>query len=663
MRKNALMRQPVLLTAVSLMTLAVAVAMGASISPRVSGEAQLRLSHAALIVVAVGLGGLAVYYRDWTRGVLHDFFLTATRPLNLALYRIVLFATIFLDLDRDANPAVVTFFAGLPKDLQFPPPGTGPLLEVLPISEPLARLALHGITAFSFLAMIGLFTRTAAWLAVACMLYGLGIAQFYGQTNHYHHMIWFAAILGASRCGDVLSVDALLSARRRAGRGEPLEPPAEAVAYTLPLRFVWVLLGLIYFFPGFWKYWRSGFDWAFSDNFQNQLHLKWMQRDWLPALRIDRVPLLCYAAALGAMVWELSFLPAVFFRNTRLAVALVGALFHVGTRVLMHISFWTLQTSYLSLFNWDGIFRRLGKRLYREEMLVLFDGADAAVRRRIAGWRTLDVFFGRVTYVDVRNVAAVATAGLEPVDPRSIDAGVRVVVGDEVYDGRPAWRLLAHRIPPLWPVLPVIDLLAPKRRAPEDVSVMPSAAPLSWAPRYSIGPVTAVFLVLLVGNLAFGLKENRNGYPFTCYPPFSRNPGTTEHVIHMQAVAADGLPIPWDEKALKRRFGSARYVSMIKKIRDVRDPEEKRRKMHAFWEVARAQDPRLQEAQKVYFWQSTLSTNPADRGQPPVRKELVYTYNPAAPTDAITGHTPGSETFTSVDEEPMTGEYGGNEGQ
>src|SRR3712207_7098027 len=46
-------------------------------------------------------------------------------------------------------------------------------------------------------------------------------------------------------------------------------------------------------------------------------------------------------------------------------------------------SFWTLQTSYISLFNWDGIFRNLGRRLYHEELLFRYDGADPAVRRRL----------------------------------------------------------------------------------------------------------------------------------------------------------------------------------------------------------------------------------------------------------------------------------------
>ena len=48
----------------------------------------------------------------------------------------------------------------------------------------------------------------------------------------------------------------------------------------------------------------------------------------------------------------------------------------------MHISFWTLQTSYLSFFNWDRIFR--GSATDPGQMLFLYDGNDANVRARLA---------------------------------------------------------------------------------------------------------------------------------------------------------------------------------------------------------------------------------------------------------------------------------------
>ena len=74
------------------------------------------LSHVALVVIALAMLTVALYFRDWTRGVLRRFFYAVERPLNLAIYRVVLFGTIFFDLDDDASRRVVTFFAELPRD-------------------------------------------------------------------------------------------------------------------------------------------------------------------------------------------------------------------------------------------------------------------------------------------------------------------------------------------------------------------------------------------------------------------------------------------------------------------------------------------------------------------------------------------------------------------
>src|SRR4051812_7451045 len=135
--KPALLRHPLPAIAV-LAALAVTVcAMVVSITQRFTFDIRLHLSHFALIVIALTTLGLALYFRDWSKGVLMRFFCAVERPTNLAVYRIVLFATIFFDLDHDANRRVVTFFADLPKGLQVAPPGLGSLLKILPINSTL----------------------------------------------------------------------------------------------------------------------------------------------------------------------------------------------------------------------------------------------------------------------------------------------------------------------------------------------------------------------------------------------------------------------------------------------------------------------------------------------------------------------------------------------
>ncbi len=49
--------------------------------------------------------------------------LAASHPMNLAIYRIVLFATILFNLDNDNGREQITFFAGLPQELFHVPTG------------------------------------------------------------------------------------------------------------------------------------------------------------------------------------------------------------------------------------------------------------------------------------------------------------------------------------------------------------------------------------------------------------------------------------------------------------------------------------------------------------------------------------------------------------
>ena len=122
------------------------------------------------------------------------------------------------------------------------------------------------------LALVGAGTRVSAPCAVLLGVFVLGVPQFFGKLNHDHHVLWFAAILAASRCGDALSFDGWRSGVR----------PAPDVAYGLPLRLCWVLVGVVYFFPGLWKAWVAGADWIAGDALRLHMHDKWLElRDFV----------------------------------------------------------------------------------------------------------------------------------------------------------------------------------------------------------------------------------------------------------------------------------------------------------------------------------------------------------------------------------------------
>ena len=247
--------------------------------------------------------------------LLKTFFTSATWPLNLALFRIVVFCGIF----REVHVASIVSFSRMPAGLRVAPWGMGRILGHLPIGPRCALIAALLVLTFSLTGLIGLFSRTSALLCVIFGLYALGIPQFYGKVDHYNHLIWFAALLAVSPCGDFLAVDAVRAAGSRADREVVTEPPERRQEYALPLRFAALLIGIIYFFPGFWKLWEGGPTWIFSDNLQKQLYLFWtwsLKSAWLPAYRIDRHPYLCRLGAAVTILFELGFIFLIFLPRT-----------------------------------------------------------------------------------------------------------------------------------------------------------------------------------------------------------------------------------------------------------------------------------------------------------------------------------------------------------
>jgi hypothetical protein len=198
----------------------------------------------------------------------------------------------------------------------------------------------------AFLAMLGAYTRIFGSIAVVLGIWVLGIPQFYGKINHYHHLLWFAAIVALSPSDVVLSVRALLSDTARQ------YPFRASRIYALPIRILWLLMGVIYFFPGWWKWIIGGTDWAFSNNLQYLIYTRWYQLDWLPPLRIDAYPALLHLSGTGVILFEISFIFLLFFPLLRRYLPIAGLLFHLANFLIMRINFWTLAVTYITF--WDA---------------------------------------------------------------------------------------------------------------------------------------------------------------------------------------------------------------------------------------------------------------------------------------------------------------------
>ncbi len=288
------------------------------------------------------------------KSVVKNFFSEKGSPFNLAIFRIILFLFILTQLQ--GLWATSIGFSQLPSEMRVVPIGMNTLLSIVPINPALVEKSLFVFTVACILAMFGCFARWTCFIAAISGIYVMGISQCYGKVDHNHHLIWFMLILSASRCADVLSIDSLWQARKRMMSRIP-----NSVEYALPLRFIWLLIAMIYFFPGFWKLAVSA-DWAWSDNLKYHLYAKWFELDgWLPFFRLDQYPVLYKAASLGIIIFELFFVVFIFFPTLRPIAVTAGLFFHTMIYVFMKISFFNLLICYVAFINWDGLLARISK--------------------------------------------------------------------------------------------------------------------------------------------------------------------------------------------------------------------------------------------------------------------------------------------------------------
>ncbi len=281
----------------------------------------------------------------------------ANPAAQLGVFRAATYAALLLVVD----PRVAAHYAAYPDALLAPPGFWRGVLEgdwmaaawgaiVSPHAGWIAYAAFVGAGA---MAMVGYRARAAQVVAIVAGGFVLSIAQFYGKVNHYHHLLWFAMLLAASPCADVLSIDAVREAGRRAGLAM-----RSREAYELPLRFVWGLLVLIYFFPGVWKLTEVGSAWATPANVIGILHAKWAETGRVPWVRVDHWPWLCGVIGVSTMAFENAFAPLTLAgRWPRRVAAAFGVLFHLSIWLVMDIRIGHVVVGYLALIDVSGVFR------------------------------------------------------------------------------------------------------------------------------------------------------------------------------------------------------------------------------------------------------------------------------------------------------------------
>lgn len=255
---------------------------------------------------------------------------------TLALVRIV--AGLVIAASADVHNA--THFAGVPSALVTPPPGLT-LLRALSLSEVQAQLLTWAVVLLAILGALGAYARASFALLSAALLVLLALPQRLGAVSHVHHLLWVPAVLAASPCADVWSVDAYFDPRS-------LGAPAR---YTLPLSVLRALTAAVYFFPGLHK--LLSFLGGAEPGAWMQSHVawKWLQQGRAAALPFALTPHRFTWLALAAVAFELSMPLLVAFRRTRPLALVSAVLFDVGTAALLFIRFESLAVLWVALLD------------------------------------------------------------------------------------------------------------------------------------------------------------------------------------------------------------------------------------------------------------------------------------------------------------------------
>lgn len=283
------------------------------------------------------------------RLLLNSFLFIKEPALNLAILRIT---TILLILYTNF-PRSVLLLIELGPDAIVPPIGWSKEFISLVINKPVVYTTLSIYMISMIFSLIGY--RTNLMIRVFCFIsfFIMGIPQFYGKIDHYQILWAVLLILSFSSSGHALSIDNLIEKKPQLNLNK-------ATSYGLPLKIVMLLIGLSYFFPGFWKFTFSGLEWAFSDNLKYKMHSAWLNyQGWTPFFRIDKHPVLYKSSAFLTLVLELGFIFALFNKYTRYLFAGLALLFHFSVLIFMKIFFFFLISLYVVFINWAELVKKI----------------------------------------------------------------------------------------------------------------------------------------------------------------------------------------------------------------------------------------------------------------------------------------------------------------
>lgn len=293
-----------------------------------------KLSHYFVIIVFAQVAVLIGFNWHIARQAIAGFLYQPSSPYNLAIARLAIMGSLSGHLLVYA-PENLAQVAALPESARVGLPLMSWFIDMIPISPGIysAMTLIGGI--LCLFAALGFQTRWSILLSIPFVFYALGVPNFFGKLNHSHFMLWAPIFLAFAPVGEVWSIDALF----RRYQGKSIHTAAH-YRYGVAMKLIFLQLGLIYFFSAIGKLWSGGLHWPLSDNLVYLMQLEWLENYGdVPAIRLDKFPILCRFLSSGVIAFELAYVFLIFSPKIRPMVGLAALGFHTMTGYFLNIDF------------------------------------------------------------------------------------------------------------------------------------------------------------------------------------------------------------------------------------------------------------------------------------------------------------------------------------
>ncbi len=417
------------------------------------------------LIWAYIIGGLlAVLLFDvLIRPTFYNRFVGDATPSALGAIRILVCSILFLNLAWEDIPSTIL----VPPELRQPT-GIMQLFYLLPFFEDFVesggalRVAVFLTEGLLLCGVIGWNTRLILPLAALGWFILGGIIRQSMWFFHQGLVSWYVLLaLSFMPAGDGLSVDRML----KVVRGVMPVAQSASPSYGWARYVCWSIPAGAYVVAGLSKVLNGGMLWWQGSNLRSIIYEQTLNPNDFHfefALMLKDAPdALLSMLALTALLGEIFYGAVLFWKWARILFPVTMFLMHAGIFLLQNILFFDLMLIQLVFVNWSWVRQVVTKwaRSRWEATEILYDGHCPLCLRTVRVLSCLDLFarleFTNFRHLDIGRYNRDHNLGLTLED---LDREMYVVFRSQPYIGFYGYRLLALRLPALWPLVPFLYL-------------------------------------------------------------------------------------------------------------------------------------------------------------------------------------------------------------